>query len=324
MLAGNMAVVDDASASGLLAVAAPEFSGNQTTDLIRIRTRGYVEICVNAPADGDYSLIGSVRGPSTSSNSFWVTVDDHDNGGVTRLSYDVGGYRDEFVRDLSLEAGDHTVRFWIREDGSLLDGIELRSLDSPPDTTTTTTTIPDTTTTTTATTIPDTTTTTVPDTTTTTAPDTTTTTAPTTTTTTVPDSACSSLVAEAESGTLVGNMEVLTDLGRTVVGTPELSGNATSFSNAERRGYVELCVSVPEAGTYNVRSVVRGPRTSSNSFWVTINDHTDGERRLSYSAGSAYINVFVNTVTVEAGEQSVRFWVREDGSFVDRVEFIPL
>ena len=82
-------------------------------------------MCVSVPAAATYKLIAKVRGPRTSSNSFWVTIDNH-GGPATRLSFEAFPlYQDVAVVSQALGAGEHTVRFWVREDGTYLRSIEL-------------------------------------------------------------------------------------------------------------------------------------------------------------------------------------------------------
>ena len=114
------------------------------------------------------------------------------------------------------------------------------------------------------------------------------------------------------------------DQGRDAVTTPERTGNALNFTIAALRGYVEVCLNAPSTGSYQLVAAVRGPSTSSNSFWVTIDTHTAGETRFSYAAFTGYQELVVGTYQLGAGDHDVRFSVREDGSFVDWMELRPV
>ncbi len=310
---GTVGVQPDAGASGGLAVASGERTGDQRLAFVPTTNPGHVELCFDLAEAGSYDLIAGVRGPSTSSNSFWVTIDDHTANAV-RVSYTAGGYLDHPVTTRALSAGRHSVRFWVREDGSYLDRVAFSNDGAVPTTTTPTTTTPTSTTTTTA---PTTTTTT----TTTTAPTTTAPTTTTTTTTTTPPGSCTT-TAEAENGTLTGNFLIVSDQGRNTAFTPEGSGEHKTFGQGPFRGYVELCVNAPTTGTYDLISTVRGPRTSSNSFWITIDDHTTSPINLSFAALPDYLDTFTRGIELTAGEHTIRYWVREDGTYLDRITIV--
>lgn len=325
---GNLIVVADGART---AVVAPELTGNAST-FERAPLRGYVEYCLTVPETGGYELQAEVRGPSTSSNSFWVTVDNHVSDAY-RFMYDVGDYQNVVVTTYELAAGQHTIRFWVREDGSFLDSLQLVAVDPPPTTTTTSstttsssstssTTAPSPTTSSTSTSATSTTSTTAPSSTTTSTS--TTTTAPSTTTTTMPDppEPCGPLVAEAEDGIVTGNFVVATLSGQDAVVTPERSGDASTLVRATFRGYVEMCVTVPSDGDYRLSGSVMAPSGSSNSFWVTVDSHSGPAFLSSFPIGSTYVSDYVETFSLTAGDHTIRYWVREDGAILDRIELV--
>ena len=118
-LTGNFIETTDGART---VVVAPNGTGAADT-FAEAQPLGYVELCFSVEVAGSYELDATVRGPDNGSNSFWVTVDNHVNGSVVNWRYDSTGteYVDEFVRRYTLTPGEHTVRFWVREPGSLLD-----------------------------------------------------------------------------------------------------------------------------------------------------------------------------------------------------------
>jgi PKD repeat protein len=137
---------------------------------------------------------------------------------------------------------------------------------------------------------------------------------------------CGTLEAEAELGELNGNFIATTDGDRGVAVAPNGTGSSSaSFSGAQALGYVEMCFTVEVAGQYELRATLRGPSNGDNSFWVTVDNHLFGQV-VNYrydDTGSAYIEDFIRRYTLDPGDHTVRFWVREDGSILDSARFVP-
>ena len=127
------------------------------------------------------------------------------------------------------------------------------------------------------------------------------------------------MTAQAETGEVSGNVAFVNDGGVQGVWSPDRSGNAINFSTAPLRGYVDICVTVPLTRTYTIRANVRGPNGSSNSWWMTIDQHAGPARKVSFEAHPLYQDIVAHRVTLSAGEHIIRFWVRDDGTYLDRI-----
>ena len=125
-LSGAFAVGTDSAASGGSYIYVDELHGS-----IFAPGDDYAEFCFDVPNDGTYELVGAVDGPDGDSDSFYVTVDGAPSGGYL---WDVGsGWVSDAVSDrggadpvvVDLSAGQHTVRVYLREDGTRLDSLSL-------------------------------------------------------------------------------------------------------------------------------------------------------------------------------------------------------
>lgn len=126
-LYGNFDVVTDAAAQNNAYVLVPDGTGNPPAADPAQR----VDFCVNIPSAGNYNIAAIVRGPSGTSDSFYVGVDGAtpelwgfatSNNFVERVVGDGSG-----DRVYALSAGQHTVSFFQREDGAGLDQIEIKT-----------------------------------------------------------------------------------------------------------------------------------------------------------------------------------------------------
>jgi hypothetical protein len=123
-----MAVQNDPTASGGQYVAAPsnKYASSPGTN--------YVEYRFLVQTAGNFRLDAVVDGPSGSSDSFFVTVDDLPAAGYL---WDIpAGWTTSSLKDrgtvnpvtLALGVGEHIVRFHLREGGARLDSLVLVSL----------------------------------------------------------------------------------------------------------------------------------------------------------------------------------------------------
>ncbi len=93
-----------------------------------------VEYCFTLPADDTYWILGRLNAPDIENNSFWVQIDD---GPVYRwgtiltdgFAWDIAStnrYKEQPL-EWDLEAGDHLVTIYHREDGTELDKLAIAS-----------------------------------------------------------------------------------------------------------------------------------------------------------------------------------------------------
>lgn len=92
----------------------------------------FVEFDVDVPADGDFEIIARVRGVDTNSDSFWVQLDGQSfwqfNTGVSAGMQDVELNNAGSVIKPALTAGEHKLRFYVREDGAQIDFLTVQKI----------------------------------------------------------------------------------------------------------------------------------------------------------------------------------------------------
>jgi|GEM_PF-2058111 len=129
--------VSDASVSGRieqLTLGVPDVPEREVLGATRgantytLDPRSYAEWCVNIETPGIYRLDASVLGSAQNADSFWVEIDDDNDVWHLPRSTDfknatVRGANGQ--REFRLEAGEHRVRFYLRETGSLVESIRL-------------------------------------------------------------------------------------------------------------------------------------------------------------------------------------------------------
>ena len=52
---------------------------------------------------------------------------------------------------------------------------------------------------------------------------------------------------------------------------------------------------------------------------MTIDQHTGPARKVSFEAHPLYQDIVAQRVSLAVGEHIVRFWVRDDGTYLDRI-----
>ncbi|MBV7327615.1 putative Ig domain-containing protein [Chloroflexi bacterium TSY] len=308
-LFGNFVIGSDPTASAGQYVHVPDGAGDFWGGV----SGDKVEYCVNITTAGDYAIKTLVSSPDYAANSFFVQVDglpvdtylwDSDpvaSGFVVDYVVDRNG-PDPLV--LSLGVGEHTITFYVREDGTQLDQIELEFI--PPTGAPTITNpgnqsnvegdsvnLPINATdpngdplTYSASGLP-------PglsiNSTTGVISGTTTTAGVYNATVTVDDGNggtdsasfvwvvnspgsgnCGGLIQEAEDGTLFGNFTLGNDAlasGGQYVHVPDGAGDSYSGVSAHK---VEYCVSIPTAGDYLIKAQISSPDYAANSFYVQV------------------------------------------------------
>ena len=139
---------------------------------------------------------------------------------------------------------------------------------------------------------------------------------------------CGGLETEAEAGTLFGAFRrgnSSSASGGSYVHLPNGTGNAYDAPNRDNR--VEYCLTVPNAGSYRIKARVYTPNGNDNSFFVAV----DGAPAQGYlwdtRRSRRYQDDFVAqrggadpvTFALGAGEHTLIFYGREDGTRLDRV-----
>jgi hypothetical protein len=134
----------------------------------------------------------------------------------------------------------------------------------------------------------------------------------------------SSLVQEAESAALSGNFTLGNDNGVLYAHVPDGSGN--EMDNPYNGHYVEFCFNVAQAGTYQIVATLNAHDAGSNSFYV----HASGQAvtfRTNTNGSNFTQQVVKNdwdteawTFNLDAGDNIIRFALREHGTKLDKVE----
>jgi len=135
MLAGSMALDDDAGASGGSYVWVPPSEPN----VWAIGSDSTASFCFDISVAGRYRIDTKVWGSDSRADSFYVTVDGLPNAGYKWDTGVTSSFVDAWVSDrdgadpveVQLSAGQHTVAFILRESGARLDTVELVYVDEP-------------------------------------------------------------------------------------------------------------------------------------------------------------------------------------------------
>ncbi|MEM7130437.1 MAG: putative Ig domain-containing protein [Chloroflexota bacterium] len=131
ILRGGFVTGNDANASGGQYVHLPNGTGN---NLNGATVADQAEYCFTVPTAGTYLLEGTVLATSGGNNSFYVTVDGQPaTGYLWDTAVNAASYIQDFVSNrgvadpvqLTLNAGEHTVIIYPREDGTILDKLAL-------------------------------------------------------------------------------------------------------------------------------------------------------------------------------------------------------
>ena len=135
---------------------------------------------------------------------------------------------------------------------------------------------------------------------------------------------CGGLSQEAEDGVLTDVFEVRTEGSRTYIEVPDRSiGDPQAPNDAWKASY---CVTVPSHGTYHIEAKVRAPDFDADSFYVRV----DGQPVFLWLPRplGAWTTDLVNDtlpdpdvdpleITLDAGEHTLEFLLREDGTQLD-------
>jgi hypothetical protein len=231
--------------------------------------------------------------------------------------------------EINLGVGDHSLTFYLREESTRLDKFELEPVSAPSTATSTPTGSPAS-----PTPSPTPSRTPTPTPTGTSSPPVSSAT-PTPSPTATRPSGCGGLLQEAETGILAGSFTTGSDpaaSGGQYVHAPPGSGFwDTVNGNGNRADY---CFTVTTAGVYRIKGWVYGPSTSRNSFFVQVDGSPAAGYLWDVPVKSLYIADYVNdkrTVVVDpvevnlgVGDHSLTFYLREDGTRLDKFELEPV
>ena len=299
-LFGNFQVYADPLASGGAYIQVPNGTGNSGPN-----GRSYAQYCFTVTTAGTYQIKGWVHAASGADDSFFVEVDEVPVNGYlwdTPLNTTYEGHyvteRDATAPvQVVLSAGEHTVTFLQRDDGTRLDKVEIVSTDTLPTPTPTAT----------PTNTPQ----------------------PTATPTATPAVTCGGLIQEAEAGALFGNFQVYADplaSGGAYIQVPNGTGN----SGPNGRSYAQYCFTVTTAGTYQIKGWVHAASGADDSFFVEVDEVPVNGYLWDTPLNTTYEGHYVTErdatapvqVILSAGEHTVTFLQRDDGTRLDKVELV--
>ncbi|MEM7134024.1 MAG: hypothetical protein AAF702_47470 [Chloroflexota bacterium] len=136
-LSGAFVIGSDADASGGQYIHVPNRSGNRWNGPSTDRA----DLCLTVTTAGTYRLLGTVQADGGGNNSFYVAIDGQPVDGYLWDTARTGNsYGDDYVSQrggadpvgFNLSAGEHTVTIYLREDGTILDKIELELVGAEP------------------------------------------------------------------------------------------------------------------------------------------------------------------------------------------------
>jgi hypothetical protein len=137
---------------------------------------------------------------------------------------------------------------------------------------------------------------------------------------------------EAEDATVVGSYFVQgTNSGRTYMRSTTTASNLNSPGNADISGnYLQFEFEIPTAGQYRLFATIKSNGGSADSFWVSSGGGTPdikywqgipgswGEDQVSHDSSGADTRL-----TLPAGTAIIRFHVREQNTWLDKVRIVP-
>ncbi len=138
-----------------------------------------------------------------------------------------------------------------------------------------------------------------------------------------PSADCGDLIQEAENGTVVSEGRKFKIQGH-VVGSIDQS----SSPNDREDDYAQYCVRIPVTGEYKIRAHVHAPNDNGDSFYVRVGDQQKFIWRTAKVTDGTYTLDEINndhnpfSVNLSAGDVDFKIYMREDGAFIDRFEFV--
>lgn len=144
-----------------------------------------------------------------------------------------------------------------------------------------------------------------------------------------PTPTCAGLVQEAENGAFSGNFVIKNSAaasGGQYIETPEGTGFESSAPNGNIAAY---CFNVPTTDTYYLKGTLLGADSSDDSFFVSVDDQAN-PYLWDFQRGTSFTGDFLATrggadpvvLSLSAGEHIVKFYQREDGAQLDKLELV--
>lgn len=170
--------------------------------------------------------------------------------------------------------------------------------------------------------------------------------------TTPPPAQCAAGMHEAEDAVIAGRFETRTFFndGLSRGGAVGVTRGSGGYWAGVGDNFIEFCASVPTAGEYRIDATLMAPGSHKSSFFVTVDDgplveFVGGPTESRYERypsefGTFIVNdaraldplfvdetpepiIDVATWDLAPGDHLVRFYLRRDGVFLDRMEFTP-
>lgn len=152
---------------------------------------------------------------------------------------------------------------------------------------------------------------------------------------------CESGEQEAESARVAGRFRTIEDDAASGAAYVDVQRGTRGWLNGVSDSFVEFCFGVSEPGSYHIEADVRAPTLLDNSFFVNVNSGelvdfiiepnddfvatlvNDAAALDPVAAGDSDESV-IDPVTwdLEAGDHIVRFYLRRDGTELDRVRLV--
>lgn len=134
------------------------------------------------------------------------------------------------------------------------------------------------------------------------------------TSTTIPLAADGTNPFEAESGTVVGGMKVLSD---------DTTASGGKYVQADSSGYVTYQISVPVSATYRLAGWIKAASGSSDSFYVSLDGKSDVTWTLPYPSSTWTYDVDdSHSFSLSAGNHTIRLKYRETGAKIDKLVLV--
>ncbi|MEM9773395.1 MAG: hypothetical protein AAF902_02360 [Chloroflexota bacterium] len=291
---GEMQIINDSRASSGRAVKATGSDKNLSDNRL--------DFCVRISEAGRYQIRGRVFAQDDSSNSAFATINNQPTGGMTwHVRANGSGYQTHSVSNggspggnnpavtFEIQPGDYQFSVYQRESNFVLDSIQFVRVDEVPPTATPTTPPP----------------------------------------TPTPVKSCGAFQQEAESGKLYGAMKLIPDSAAS--GGQGVGATAAKNDSIVAGDRLEFCVTVTEAGNYHLAAWVKAPEFNANSVYVIL-DHEGMVWHMNL--GDSYSRQIVSDggnpeggnptrhFYLSAGDHMIRFYHREPGVVLDRIELV--
>ena len=142
---------------------------------------------------------------------------------------------------------------------------------------------------------------------------------------------CGGLAQEAEAAELFGDFALISDAGASggkAIEVPTSAPGYGFYRGINEAHRAEYCVTVETAGVYRISTEVKAPSSGNDSFYVVIDGLPEEGYIWDTRKGTSYVSDYVSDrgvsgpveVTLAAGEHSLIFYEREQGTRLDKFE----